>query len=131
MFTDPFRDLAEQKIREAIARGEFDNLPGAGKPIDTEVSTDPDWWIKWKLMEEDSDLSALVPTRLQLRREREKLMESIAEMPSEQTVREAVKQFNSVIREELVRPIPRGMPVIVVTTIDEDEAVARWQVETR
>lgn len=24
----------EQRIKEAIARGEFDNLPGAGKPID-------------------------------------------------------------------------------------------------
>ena len=28
--------IAEHKIREAIARGEFDNLPGAGEPIDLE-----------------------------------------------------------------------------------------------
>jgi Domain of unknown function (DUF1992) len=28
--------IAEEKIRDAIARGEFDNLPGAGKPIDLE-----------------------------------------------------------------------------------------------
>jgi hypothetical protein len=28
--------IAEQKIRDAIARGEFDNLPGAGQPIDLE-----------------------------------------------------------------------------------------------
>jgi hypothetical protein len=27
----------EQKIKEAMARGEFDNLPGAGKPIDLEA----------------------------------------------------------------------------------------------
>jgi hypothetical protein len=26
--------IAENKIREAIKAGEFDNLPGAGKPID-------------------------------------------------------------------------------------------------
>jgi hypothetical protein len=26
--------LVESKIAEAIARGEFDNLPGAGKPLD-------------------------------------------------------------------------------------------------
>ena len=26
--------LVERKIAEAIARGEFDNLPGAGKPLD-------------------------------------------------------------------------------------------------
>jgi hypothetical protein len=28
--------IAENKIREAIAHGEFDNLVGAGKPIDLE-----------------------------------------------------------------------------------------------
>ncbi|HZR24530.1 MAG TPA: DUF1992 domain-containing protein [Vicinamibacterales bacterium] len=28
--------VAEQKIREAIANGEFDNLPNAGKPLDLE-----------------------------------------------------------------------------------------------
>ena len=28
--------IAENKIREAIARGEFDHLVGAGKPIDLE-----------------------------------------------------------------------------------------------
>lgn len=26
--------LAEERIREAMARGEFDNLPGAGKPLE-------------------------------------------------------------------------------------------------
>jgi len=31
-----FDRIAEQKIREAMARGEFDDLPGAGQPIDLE-----------------------------------------------------------------------------------------------
>jgi hypothetical protein len=29
-----FENIAEQKIQDAIARGEFDNPPGAGRPID-------------------------------------------------------------------------------------------------
>lgn len=29
----------EQKIQEAIAKGEFDNLPGAGKPLDLDDDT--------------------------------------------------------------------------------------------
>jgi hypothetical protein len=29
-----FDQIAEQKIAEAIARGEFDDLPGAGKPLE-------------------------------------------------------------------------------------------------
>jgi DnaJ homologue, subfamily C, member 28, conserved domain len=31
-----FERIADQKILEAMARGEFDNLPGAGQPIDLE-----------------------------------------------------------------------------------------------
>jgi hypothetical protein len=29
-----FELLAEQKIAEAVSRGEFDDLPGAGKPLE-------------------------------------------------------------------------------------------------
>jgi len=29
-----FAQIVENRITEAIARGEFDNLPGAGKPLD-------------------------------------------------------------------------------------------------
>ena len=28
---------ADQKIKEAIAKGEFDNLPGTGKPLDLDA----------------------------------------------------------------------------------------------
>ena len=39
--------LADRRIREAMERGEFDDLPGAGEPIpDLEDSYDPDWWAK-------------------------------------------------------------------------------------
>jgi len=31
-----FDKIADKKIRDAIKEGEFDNLPGAGKPIDLE-----------------------------------------------------------------------------------------------
>lgn len=30
---DPIDQLVEQKVREAIARGDFDDLPGAGAPV--------------------------------------------------------------------------------------------------
>lgn len=36
-------DAVEEKIREAIARGDFDNLPGKGKPLDlTEWENTPE-----------------------------------------------------------------------------------------
>lgn len=38
-------DPVEQQIQEAIERGEFDNLPGAGKPLDT-TDDSPGWWTR-------------------------------------------------------------------------------------
>jgi hypothetical protein len=39
--------VAENRIREAIEEGRFDNLPGLGEPIaDIDEPYDPDWWIK-------------------------------------------------------------------------------------
>jgi hypothetical protein len=32
---NPLESLVEKKIREAIEQGEFDDLPGKGKPVDT------------------------------------------------------------------------------------------------
>jgi len=32
----PFSRIAEQRIREAMAQGLFENLPGAGKPLNLE-----------------------------------------------------------------------------------------------
>ena len=32
----PFSRVAERRIKEAMSRGEFENLPGAGKPLNLE-----------------------------------------------------------------------------------------------
>ncbi|HEU5236640.1 MAG TPA: DUF1992 domain-containing protein, partial [Pyrinomonadaceae bacterium] len=32
-----FHRNSDEKIKEAIAKGEFDNLPGAGKPLDLDA----------------------------------------------------------------------------------------------
>ena len=43
----------DRKIREARERGEFDNLPGAGKPIpDLGKTHDELWWVKRLLKRE-------------------------------------------------------------------------------
>jgi hypothetical protein len=42
--------IADNKIRAAIEAGEFDNLPGYGKPIESiDEPYDPHWWIRKKL----------------------------------------------------------------------------------
>ena len=53
------RRIAEQRIREAMALGAFDNLPGAGRPIpDIDQPYEPDWWIKKWLVRERFDEQA-------------------------------------------------------------------------
>ena len=46
--------IGEMKIEQAIKEGEFDNLPGFGKPFEfDELNYDPNWWIKAKLKREE------------------------------------------------------------------------------
>ena len=50
----------ENAIQQAIRRGEFDNLPGAGKPLEGLTGQhDPDWWIRRKI--EREQLTGLGP----------------------------------------------------------------------
>ena len=49
-----FKTWVERQIREAMERGEFDDLPGAGKRIaDLDKPHDELWWIKQKLRREN------------------------------------------------------------------------------
>lgn len=42
-----FESVAERRIREATERGEFDHLPGSGKPLQSlGRDYDPAWWAK-------------------------------------------------------------------------------------
>jgi hypothetical protein len=34
----PFSQIAEKRIREAIAQGDFENLPGSGQPLERAVA---------------------------------------------------------------------------------------------
>jgi hypothetical protein len=46
--------IAENKIKAAIEEGEFDNLPGLGKPFEfDERDLSPYWWLKRKIEREN------------------------------------------------------------------------------
>ena len=59
-----YESAIDRAIREATERGEFDNLPGAGKPLHLRNTGDPNWWLK-DLMERGvvAEESALAVTR--------------------------------------------------------------------
>lgn len=49
--------LAEAQIRAAAERGEFDGLPGLGKPIpDLDAPYDELWWVRKWMEREGVDL---------------------------------------------------------------------------
>ena len=57
----------DRQLREARERGEFDNLPGTGKPLpDAGRDYQEDWWITAWARREGAGASILPPT-LQLR----------------------------------------------------------------
>jgi hypothetical protein len=118
-----FESWVERRTREAMERGEFDNLPGAGKPIpDLDQPYDELWWVKRKLREEK--LSYLPPT-LALRKEAEDALVAAARARSESEVRRIVAAINHKIREANRKGIS-GPPLNLVA-FDVERIVHKWQ----
>ncbi|MDU0368001.1 DUF1992 domain-containing protein [Microbacterium sp. KSW4-17] len=114
--------FVETSIQQAIRRGEFDDLPGAGKPLDLGSSHDPDWWIRRKI--ETEQLTGLGPPALTLRVEHAEMDERLDAIAREPDVREAVEDFNRRVIE--ARRQLQGGPPVVTPTVDVDAVVAAW-----
>ncbi len=111
------------QIRQAMDRGEFENLPGAGKPIEgLGDHHDPDWWLK-KLVERER--ITVLPPSVALRKEDAELDETVDRYFSEAEVREHVEDFNSrVIRARY--SLHPGPPLVTMPR-DVDATVAAWR----
>ena len=113
------------QVRQAMERGDFDNLPGQGKPIkDLGTEHDPDWWVK-KLVEREQ--IALLPPALAIRKEDAELDGRLDRINIESEVRREVEDFNARVRKALYTPPtgPSGPPVITRQR-DVDAEVAAW-----
>ncbi|MDG4797735.1 DUF1992 domain-containing protein [Micromonospora sp. WMMD1082] len=117
----------EAQIRSAQERGEFDNLPGAGKPIPGRgLPYDESWWIKSFLEREQVPTDLLLPTPLLLRRRIERLPEEVRDLPTEQAVRACVADLNAEVMAWLRHP---SGPRVVVRPVDTDAVVRRWRAD--
>jgi hypothetical protein len=117
----------EKQIREAQERGEFDNLPGAGKPLDLSDSGDPDWWVKRFAARENLDLGGALPGALALRKEAAGYPEALADVRTEANVREIIEDYNRRVLADRLRPAVGNLPPMLAKTLDVDEMVARWR----
>jgi len=117
-----YESPVDRAIREAAERGEFDDLPGAGKPLDLRRAGDPDWWLKDLVEREGISVGGAVS----LRREADSFPESLADLPTEQAVRAVLEDFNQRVKDDWRRPgVGKGSPV-VARLVDVDDVVQQW-----
>ncbi len=118
-----WESYVEQQIREAQEAGEFDNLPGAGKPIPgIDEPLDEWWWIKQRIRREKL---SLLPPGLQIRVDVEKTLARIESLLSEDSVRREVTTLNEKIcranRTAVWGPPSTTMP------LDVEVVVQKWR----
>ena len=119
-----FSDWIEDQIRDAQERGEFDDLPGKGKPLKgLNGQHDELWWVKQLLAREGV---SYLPVPLALRLEAEKLIDGIDRLSSELAVRRAINELNHRIRQANRMPAIDGPPTTLMP-LDGDELVERWR----
>jgi len=102
---DPLALLAEEKIREAMARGEFDNLPGAGKPLEIEDDSmvPEDVRVAYKILKN----AGCLPPELEIRKEIVTLKSLIASVEDEGERRRKLKELDGkLLRLNLTRKRP-------------------------
>lgn len=122
--TDDESQRARLIVDAAVRRGEFENLPLAGKPIPgLGDSYDPDWWVKGLIQREN--ITGLGPTAILLRKEDAELDDRLDALYSERQVREILEDFNYRVidaRRQLL-----GGPPVITKLRDMEGEVQRWQ----
>ncbi|QBX55709.1 DUF1992 domain-containing protein [Nocardioides seonyuensis] len=114
----------EQQLRVAFERGDFDDLPGYGKPLEgLGAEHDPDWWVK-KLIEREQ-VTGVLPPALALRKEDAELDSTLDRLNVEAEVRRELEEFNRRVVE--VRRQLQGGPPVITPTRDVDAEVAAWR----
>lgn len=100
-----------------MERGEFDDLPGAGRPLDL-GDDDPNWWARRKIQELRRE-GALDDLAAELERQ----IDGLWLLPDEQTVRQQVGTLNdriNAVRDQLGDKFR-------VPTLQERDALQTWR----
>ncbi len=119
-----FESSIDAVIRRAAQEGAFDNLEGAGQPLEfVDTSANPAWWLSNKVREEGLELPA--PEALAQRRE----LDDIGELTSEREVRKRLALLN--VRIEKGNRLGLEGPQGRLMRLDIDAFVARWRVHRR
>jgi len=117
-------EYVDLQIKQAMERGDFDDLPGAGKPIkNLGTQHDPDWWIK-QLIEREK-ISGILPPALQLRKDDAELDARLDRHTAESEVRRILEEFNARVMKARYTPVD-GPPLVTMPR-DVDAEVDAWR----
>ncbi|MEV7092454.1 DUF1992 domain-containing protein [Amycolatopsis sp. NPDC051045] len=121
-----FRWWVDRQIEQARERGEFDGLPGTGKPLPKPTGHDAatDWVLR-EVRRGGHDTKALLPPSLALKREVQDLPGQLAAERTERRVREIVEDLNERIRQAYLNHL--SGPPLTVAPVDVEEAVEGWR----
>ncbi|OXM73634.1 DUF1992 domain-containing protein [Amycolatopsis thermalba] len=118
-----FETWVEKQIREAAERGEFENLPGAGKPLAwLKKPHDENAWLREKLARENI---TYLPPSLALRKEAAQARAAAGAADSEAEVRRILTEINERIVAAIRRPPPG--PPLNLAPFDVEHIVAEWR----
>lgn len=87
-----FLKIAEQRIKEALEKGEFDNLPGRGEPLKFEDDSrvPEDLRMAYKVLKNADCL----PPELELRKEIRQMEDLLESIPDEKEKYRQIKNIN-------------------------------------
>ena len=116
----------DKQIEASQKRGDFDNLPGKGKPLPGLDGTyDPDWWLKEKIKREKLDLT---PPTIIARRKAETFLEAYANFKSEGRVRREATKLNEEIQEANKTDLG---PLLPQALLDVESICSQWRSKTK
>jgi hypothetical protein len=122
-----FETWVGTQISQAMARGDFDGLAGAGKPLPRSALDETGYeWVIAKARKENLDVFGMLSPGLALKKEREDLPRRAEELPSEAAVRALGEDYNARVEAFWRRPQEsRWSPLPGLC--DVDALVVRWE----
>jgi hypothetical protein len=89
---NPHQKIAERKIKEALEKGEFDNLPGRGEPLPLEDDSHvpEDLRLAYKVLKNADCL----PPEIELRKEIRQMEDMLESIPDEKEKYHHIKRIN-------------------------------------
>lgn len=114
-----WEDLADKRIRDSQAQGDFDGL-AYGEPLPDEAWSED--WLTQKLKREQI---AILPPGLALRAEFSKRLAAAMAQKKEADARKALEELNSFVRKEMYTVV--WGPPANIQPIDIEEKLKEWR----